>query len=94
MLFKMAAFFMMAAATSVQQTGNRVQWIYESGPNKGYVCAMMEKDGTKFDIFLPSESTVGTSSATTLTPVPWHQYPTKQAAENAIKSYCATSESN
>ena len=89
MLFKMAALFMVAATTRVQTTGSKVQWIYESGPNKGYVCAVLEQDGPKYDVFIPSASaTPEVINQQALTPVPWQQYGNLVTAELAVSKYC------
>ena len=91
MLFKLATFFMIAATTHLEQAGkNQVQWIYDSGPNKGYLCALVEQDGAQIDVYLPaagtSQTTPGTAKA--LLPVPWVHYASEKAAFNAVAAYC------
>ena len=90
MLFKMTALFVIAATTRVQHTGSSTQWIYESGPNQGYLCAVMEQDGSNYDVFVPSASpTPGTFLSPGLLPVPWQHFTSKQAAVTAVSEYCA-----
>ncbi len=89
MLFKMAALFMVAATTRVQTTGSKVQWIYESGPNKGYICAVMEQNGPKYDVFIPPASaTPDVVNVKALTPVPWQQFGNMVNAELAVSKHC------
>lgn len=92
MVFKIAALFVLAATTKTATTAN-TQWIYKSGPNKGYLCAMMEKDGTGYDFYIPAaapESTQSKLQATAMLPVPWQHADTEKAAKDAIADYCPT----
>ena len=89
MLFKIAALFVIAATTRVQTTGNRVQWVYDSGPDKGYICALMEQDGSNFDVYLPVAAiTAHSNPNAAMAPVPWQHFPSKQAAVATVQQAC------
>ena len=92
MLLKIASLFMIAVTTHLQQAGqNKVQWVYENGSNKGYLCALMQKNGTAYDVYLPAiwpSPVAKTGKAATLAAVPWLHYANQIDALDAVTAYC------
>ena len=93
MVFKIAALLVLAATAKTSTTGNSTQWIYDSGPNKGYLCALMQKDGPFYQVYVPSvspEAGLLSPKSTAMLPVPWQKFATEAEAKKAIEDYCPT----
>jgi hypothetical protein len=101
MVLKLAALFAFAvvsqipanAVTTHQQTGqNGTEWIFDDGANKGYLCGLVQKNGTAYDVFLPalwpSVAAQKAGTAPSMIAVPWLHYANQADAMDAINAYC------
>jgi hypothetical protein len=104
MVLKLAALFAIVATTSQipaiaatthKQVGqNGTAYIYDDGSNKGYLCGLVQQNGTAFDVFLPAlwpaaaAQTAGTAKSTSMVAVPWLHYANQADALDAINAYC------
>lgn len=87
MVLKIASLFMLSITSHmVQLSSTRAEWIYDSGPNKGYVCGLIQTDGTKFDVYLPAIWPAPTQAAPSA--VPWLRFGSQNQAMDAVNAYC------
>ena len=92
MLLKLAALSMITAATThLQQVGpSRVQWIYDTGAQKGYVCAVVQQNGAAFDVYLPAiwPAPAPKAGGPALSALPLLHYAKQATALEAVNAYC------
>lgn len=92
MLFKLAALSMIAATTHIQQTApDRAQWIYKSGPNAGFVCGVLQQNGSAYQVYLPAVSTVTVQTILgypIMAKLPWMDFANLKDAMAAVNTYC------
>lgn len=88
MLLKLAAFFAVAVSTRTQLPDGGMQWIYKSGPNKGYTCGLVKRDGAQFDVFLAAFPTNISATTPNLVQIPTQHFATRATAVAAVDQAC------
>jgi hypothetical protein len=75
--------------TRKQESPNGTAYLYRSGVLEGYLCGLVQQNGTAFDVFLPALWPAPAASST-MPAVPWLHYANQRDAQDAIEAYCPT----
>jgi hypothetical protein len=91
MVLKAITVLALIITTRQENTKAGTAYVYTGGPSKGYLCGLVQQNGTAFDVFLPAlwpvpQQKPGT--APQMLAVPWLHYANQRDAQDAIDAYC------
>jgi hypothetical protein len=80
----------LAQTTHKENTKAGTAYVYDAGKNKGYLCGLVQQNGTAFDVFLPALWPAPIGEPLQMLSVPWLHYANQRDAQDAIDAYCPT----